>query len=38
MIIYGANPVLEAIRSHPDRVRYVGIAREQSARHQRLIG
>lgn len=38
MIIYGVNPVLEAIRSHPDRVRYVGVAREQSARHQRLIG
>ncbi|HEX3580369.1 MAG TPA: 23S rRNA (guanosine(2251)-2'-O)-methyltransferase RlmB, partial [Thermoanaerobaculia bacterium] len=38
MIIYGANPVLEAIRSHPERVRYVGVAREQSARHQRLIG
>jgi 23S rRNA (guanosine2251-2'-O)-methyltransferase len=37
VIIYGANPVLEAIRSHPDRVRYVGIAREQSARHQRVI-
>ncbi len=37
MIIYGVNPVLEAIRSHPERVRYVGIAREQSARHQRLI-
>lgn len=38
MIIYGVNPVLEAIRSHPERVRYVGVAREQSARHQRLIG
>jgi 23S rRNA (guanosine2251-2'-O)-methyltransferase len=37
MIIYGVNPVLEAIRSHPDRVRYVGVARDQSARHQRLI-
>jgi 23S rRNA (guanosine2251-2'-O)-methyltransferase len=37
LIIYGVNPVLEAIRSHPERVRYVGIAREQSARHQRLI-
>ena len=37
MIIYGVNPVLEAIRSHPDRVRYVGIAREQSSRHQKLI-
>lgn len=38
MIIYGVNPVLEAVRSHPDRVRYVGVAREQSGRHQRLIG
>src|SRR5438874_3990373 len=37
MIIYGVNPVLEAIRSHPERVRYVGVAREQSARHQHLI-
>jgi len=37
MIIYGVNPVLEAIRSHPERVRYVGIAREQTARHQKLI-
>jgi len=37
MIIYGVNPVLEAIRSHPERVRFVGVAREQSARHQRLI-
>ena len=38
MIIYGVNPVLEAVRSHPERVRYIGVAREQSARHQRLIG
>jgi 23S rRNA (guanosine2251-2'-O)-methyltransferase len=37
MIIYGINPVLEAIRSHPERVRYIGVAREHSARHQRLI-
>jgi len=37
MIVYGVNPVLEAIRSHPDRVRYVAIAREQSARLQRLV-
>jgi len=37
MIIYGMNPVIESIRSHPDRVRYVGIAREQSSRHQKLI-
>jgi len=38
VIIYGVNPTLEAIRSHPDRVRWVGVAREQSSRHQRLIG
>ena len=38
MIIYGVNPVLEAIRSHPDRIHFVAIAREQSGRHQRLIG
>ncbi len=37
MIVYGANPVLEAIRSHPDRVRYIGIAREQSSRLQRVV-
>lgn len=37
MIVYGANPVLEAIRSHPGRVRYVAIAREQSARLQRVV-
>lgn len=37
MIVYGTNPVLEAIRSHPDRVRYVAIAREQSARLQRVV-
>lgn len=38
MIIYGINPVLEAIRSHPERVHYVGVAREQSGRLQRAIG
>ncbi len=37
MIIYGVNPVLEAIRSHPDRIHFIAIAREQSARHQRLV-
>ena len=29
MIIYGVNPILEAIRSHPERIRYVGVAREE---------
>lgn len=38
MIIYGVNPILETIRSHPDRVRYIGVAREQTSRHQKLIG
>lgn len=37
MIIYGINPVLEAIRSHPDRIRYVGIAREHGGRVQRVV-
>lgn len=36
MIIYGVNPVLEAIRSHPERIRYVAIAREESGRHQKV--
>jgi len=38
MIIYGVNPVLESIRSHPERVRYIGVAREETSRHQKLIG
>jgi len=37
MIVYGANPVLEAIRSHPRRVRYVAIAREHSGRVQKVV-
>lgn len=37
MIVYGANPVLESLRAHPDRVRYIGITREQSARMQKLM-
>jgi len=38
VIIYGVNPVLEAIRSHAERIRYIGVAREETARHQRLMG
>ncbi len=30
MIIYGVNPVLEAIRSHPQRVHYVAVARGEN--------
>ena len=37
MIVYGANPVLEALRAHPKRVRYVGLTREQSGRMQKLV-
>lgn len=37
MIVYGANPVLEAIRSNPERVLYVAMAREQSGRLQRVV-
>ena len=37
MIIYGANPVIEAIRSNPRRVRYVAIAKEHSGRMRKII-
>ncbi len=36
MIIYGVNPVLEAIRAHPDRIRYVGVVRDGGGRVQRV--
>ena len=37
MIIYGLNPVMEAIRSEPDRVRYVGISREHGSKLQKVV-
>ncbi|HYC91783.1 MAG TPA: 23S rRNA (guanosine(2251)-2'-O)-methyltransferase RlmB [Thermoanaerobaculia bacterium] len=37
MIVYGANPVFEALRAHPKRVRYIGLTREQSGRMQKLV-
>jgi 23S rRNA (guanosine2251-2'-O)-methyltransferase len=37
VIIYGVNPVLEAIRSHPEKIRYIGVVREETARHQKLM-
>jgi 23S rRNA (guanosine2251-2'-O)-methyltransferase len=37
MIVYGANPVYEALRAHPDRVRYIGVTRDQTGRLQKLI-
>lgn len=37
MIIYGLNPVIEAIRSHPDRVQYIGVSREHGQKLQQAI-
>ena len=37
MILYGANPVLEAVRSHPQRVRFIAVAKEHSGRMQKII-
>jgi len=37
MIVYGANPVIEAIRSHPARVRYVAVVKDQGGRMQKLL-
>lgn len=37
MIVYGANPVLEAVRAHPNRVRFIGLTREQNTRMQKLV-
>jgi 23S rRNA (guanosine2251-2'-O)-methyltransferase len=37
VIVYGVNPVLEAIRSHPTRVRYVAVVRDQSSRLQKVM-
>jgi 23S rRNA (guanosine2251-2'-O)-methyltransferase len=37
LIIYGVNPVLEAIRSHGDRIRYIGIARDHGGKAGRVI-
>jgi 23S rRNA (guanosine2251-2'-O)-methyltransferase len=37
MIIHGQNPVLEALRSHPERIRYVAVSKDHSARLQRVI-
>jgi len=37
MIVYGANPVMEALRAHPERVRFIGVTKEQRERMQKLI-
>jgi tRNA G18 (ribose-2'-O)-methylase SpoU len=37
VIIYGLNPVIEAIRSQPERIHYVGVSREHGNKLQRAI-
>ncbi|HEX8169576.1 MAG TPA: 23S rRNA (guanosine(2251)-2'-O)-methyltransferase RlmB [Thermoanaerobaculia bacterium] len=37
MIVYGTNPVIEALRAHPKRVRYIGVTRDQSGRMQKVL-
>ena len=37
MIIYGLNPVLEALRSHPKKIRYIGISRAHGSKFQRAM-
>src|SRR5258708_9656198 len=37
MIIYGLNPVLEALRSHPRRIHYIGVSRDHGAKLQRAV-
>ncbi|GAC1436368.1 MAG: 23S rRNA (guanosine(2251)-2'-O)-methyltransferase RlmB [Thermoanaerobaculia bacterium] len=37
MIIYGLNPVIEAIRSDPKRVKFIGVSREHGGKLQGAI-
>ena len=37
MIIYGVNPVLEAIRSHPERIRFIGVARDHGGKAGKVL-
>ena len=37
MIIYGLNPVIEAIRSQPERIRYIGVSRDSGNKLQKAI-
>jgi 23S rRNA (guanosine2251-2'-O)-methyltransferase len=37
MIIYGLNPVLEAIRSHADRIHYIAVLRDHRGKVQRVL-
>jgi len=37
MIIYGVNPVLEALRADPKRIRYVAVSRDHGGKVQRVV-
>src|SRR5229473_867772 len=37
MIIYGLNPILEALRSHPRRIHFIGVSREHGPKLQRAL-
>lgn len=37
MIIYGVNPVREAMRAHPARVRFIAVAKDAGTRLQKLV-
>ena len=37
MIIYGVNPVLEALRANPKKVHYVAVAKEHGGKVQRVV-
>jgi 23S rRNA (guanosine2251-2'-O)-methyltransferase len=37
LIIYGVNPVLEALRSHPQRIHYIGVARDHGGKAGKVV-
>lgn len=37
MIVYGLNPVLEAIRAQPERIHYIAVSREHGSKLHRVI-
>lgn len=37
MILYGTNPVREALRAHPKRIRYVAVSKGAGGRLQKLV-
>lgn len=37
MIIYGYNPVIEALRAHPERIHFLAVSKTQGGKLQRLV-